>query len=215
MARAKQHCESDSPNRRWRNSFFVTSGDNYIPPNAALSDMDKAYMALVYPRTTPDSSAPQWTTDYAFPAEVLSGSNVTNWNATCTIDFTQAEVTVSVSTESNIGGTLITASTTSAHQAISAKLGLLWDCEETKVEHYQTVSYSFINGTADQQAKVNKIALEWWLLAFLLPSANVNFNQVPSSGTIQINFADNWQPDASGVGTANKTALAFSSPATS
>ncbi|KAJ7092313.1 hypothetical protein B0H15DRAFT_905677 [Mycena belliarum] len=36
-----------------------------IPPNELLSDMDKAYMVINYPRPTPHGSAPQWTLDYA------------------------------------------------------------------------------------------------------------------------------------------------------
>ncbi|KAJ7235845.1 hypothetical protein C8J57DRAFT_1571489 [Mycena rebaudengoi] len=36
-----------------------------IPPNDALSDLDKAYMVINYPRPSPHATAPQWTLDYA------------------------------------------------------------------------------------------------------------------------------------------------------
>jgi hypothetical protein len=36
-----------------------------VPPNDVLSDMDKAYMVVNYPRPTPHASAPNWTLDYA------------------------------------------------------------------------------------------------------------------------------------------------------
>jgi hypothetical protein len=36
-----------------------------IPPNDALSDMDRAYMVINYPRPSPHALAPQWTLDYA------------------------------------------------------------------------------------------------------------------------------------------------------
>ncbi|KAJ6627702.1 hypothetical protein B0H10DRAFT_1993760 [Mycena sp. CBHHK59/15] len=36
-----------------------------VPPNYVLSDMDKAFMAINYPRPTPHADAPMWTLDYA------------------------------------------------------------------------------------------------------------------------------------------------------
>ncbi|KAJ6541052.1 hypothetical protein DFH09DRAFT_1089612 [Mycena vulgaris] len=49
--------------------YFMPSAMNLervnVAPNNALSDMDKAYMIINYPRPTPHSSAPMWTLDYA------------------------------------------------------------------------------------------------------------------------------------------------------
>jgi hypothetical protein len=36
-----------------------------VPPNYKLSDMDKAYMIINYPRPTPHALAPEWTLDHA------------------------------------------------------------------------------------------------------------------------------------------------------
>jgi hypothetical protein len=36
-----------------------------VPPNKTLSDMDKAYMVINYPRISPHADAPQWTVAHA------------------------------------------------------------------------------------------------------------------------------------------------------
>lgn len=36
-----------------------------VPPNTTLSDMDKAYMVINYPRATPHADAPEWTVAHA------------------------------------------------------------------------------------------------------------------------------------------------------
>ena len=53
----------------------------YIPPSFDLSEMDKAYMVIVYPRSAPLSSAPTWTLDYAlqvFGVDPTSAQAITN-----------------------------------------------------------------------------------------------------------------------------------------
>ena len=43
----------------------ITEEGQDIPENQALSDRDKAYIVLNYPRSVPHEEAPEWTVEYA------------------------------------------------------------------------------------------------------------------------------------------------------
>ncbi|KAK6980655.1 ZnMc domain-containing protein [Favolaschia claudopus] len=83
-----------------------------------------------------------------------------------------------------------TTAATSASHAVVTRLDQLWDAGST-------VTYSFLGGTANQQAKVDKVVLEW------LPYANLNFPRVNQGGTIRIAF-DASSGSWSWVGTLNR-----------
>ncbi|KAJ6483192.1 hypothetical protein C8R45DRAFT_1099482 [Mycena sanguinolenta] len=76
-----------------------------------------------------------------------------------------------------------------ASRAVITRLDQLW-------ETGSTVTYSFLGGTANQQAKVDKVVLEW------LPYANLNFQRVSQGGLIRITF-DATSGSWSWVGTLN------------
>ncbi|KAK6980756.1 hypothetical protein R3P38DRAFT_3466091 [Favolaschia claudopus] len=78
----------------------------------------------------------------------------------------------------------------SASHAVVTRLDQLWDAGST-------VTYSFLGGTVNQQAKVDKVVLEW------LPYANLNFQRVNQGGTIRIAF-DASSGSWSWVGTLNR-----------
>ncbi|KAF7299383.1 ZnMc domain-containing protein [Mycena indigotica] len=77
----------------------------------------------------------------------------------------------------------------SQQDAVNAKVDGLWDSGAT-------VTYSFIEGTQNQQEKVDKVLLEW------LPYANIAF-QREAVGTVRISF-DPHQASWSYVGNASK-----------
>ncbi|KAJ7493835.1 hypothetical protein FB451DRAFT_1122358 [Mycena latifolia] len=49
-----------------------------VPPNEVLSDMDKAYMVINYPRPTPHASAPMWTLEYALKVSGVDDATTQN-----------------------------------------------------------------------------------------------------------------------------------------
>ncbi|KAJ7487013.1 hypothetical protein FB451DRAFT_1554137 [Mycena latifolia] len=49
-----------------------------VPPNDILSDMDKAYMVINYPRPTPHASAPKWTLEYALKVSGVDDATTQN-----------------------------------------------------------------------------------------------------------------------------------------
>ncbi|KAJ7209191.1 hypothetical protein GGX14DRAFT_697875 [Mycena pura] len=223
---------------------FFTSYKNinpemYIPPSFDLSDMDKAYMVIVYPRSAPLSSAPTWTLDHAlqvFGVDPMSAQAITdayaqndfdggrkifitfltnmrlgitqdapqgtgNINAyppfnTCIINVPQSAMDAPVNLNTEVAVGAIGAPVSAAAKTISSQLSLLWDSGTT-------VTYSYVNGTANQKNKVDQLILEW------LPYANVNFAPVGQGGTITIAFSQYFV--SSGVGTLNRSSLSIPS----
>ncbi|KAF7344143.1 ZnMc domain-containing protein [Mycena venus] len=92
---------------------------------------------------------------------------------TCAIAVPDSEKNSSVSNETIIGAIGGTPVSSAAH-AVVTKLDQLW-------ESGATVTYSFINGTVNQQNKVDKVVLEWF------PYANITFQRA-TVGTLRISF---------------------------
>ncbi|KAJ7114588.1 hypothetical protein C8R43DRAFT_1113155 [Mycena crocata] len=92
---------------------------------------------------------------------------------TCAIAVPDSEKNSSVSKETIIGAIGGTPASSAAH-AVVTKLDQLW-------ENGATVTYSYTGGTANQQAKVDKVILEWF------PYANITFERA-TVGTLRISF---------------------------
>ncbi|KAJ7445919.1 hypothetical protein FB451DRAFT_1568024 [Mycena latifolia] len=84
-------------------------------------------------------------------------------------------IAVPLSEQMSSGEQLSEASSLVRERAVVTTLDQLWDSGST-------VTYSFLGGTAKQQAKVVKVVLEWF------PYANINFTHVDTAGTLRISF---------------------------
>ncbi|KAJ7907565.1 hypothetical protein B0H13DRAFT_2501759 [Mycena leptocephala] len=92
---------------------------------------------------------------------------------TCAIAIPDSEKNSNVSNETIVGAIGSTQASSAAH-AVVTKLDQLWDSGAT-------VTYSYSGGTANQQAKVDKVVLEWF------PYANLTFQRT-TVGTLRISF---------------------------
>ncbi|KAJ7182513.1 hypothetical protein C8R43DRAFT_1228916 [Mycena crocata] len=103
-------------------------------------------------------------------------SFLSNWK-TCGIATVQNQLdNASRISEATIGA--IGSGKGSPVHAVVAKLDKLW-------ENGSIVKYSFLNGTANQQVKVDKVVQEWFLYA------NITFQRVPKDGMLRIAFDPN------------------------
>ncbi|KAF7325505.1 ZnMc domain-containing protein [Mycena kentingensis (nom. inval.)] len=184
----------------WTARFFAT------PPNFELSDQDKAFMVLMYPRRVPLNTAPQWTIDRALgvfgvdadtsarltaayaQGDYLEGRtafmmflmNKRDWK-TCAIAVVQSEDDTGVATAQPAdGGTM---------NAVVTLLSQLWDPA-------YGITYSFLGGTAVQRAKVSTVLQKWFY-------AHITFTRVASNGNIRIAF----NPDGGSWSYVGKEAL--------
>ncbi|KAK6988582.1 ZnMc domain-containing protein [Favolaschia claudopus] len=195
--------------------FGVTQPNLFTPPSFSLSDKDKAFMVIMYPRPRPLNTAPEWTLDRAL--RVFEVNNITaktilvayakqdytagrtafltflmnkrfgiqkakikgdslletagellddmlRWR-TCAIAIPPAE-----STDTPDVGIM----TGSAARAVITKLSELWDPSTP-------ITYSFLGGTAVQQAKVRAVIASWVY-------ANISFKLVAYNGMLRISF---------------------------
>ncbi|KAJ7270869.1 hypothetical protein C8J57DRAFT_1065233 [Mycena rebaudengoi] len=104
---------------------------------------------------------------------------------TCAIAVPPSEQNSDVSKETIIGAIGGTSPASVAH-AVVTKLGQLWDSGAT-------ITYSYVGGTTNQQAKVDKLIQEWQVDKLLrdppFPYANITFQRA-SVGTLRISFND-------------------------
>ncbi|KAF7300633.1 ZnMc domain-containing protein [Mycena chlorophos] len=183
------------------------------PPNFDISEKDKAFLVLVYPRRRPLNTAPEWTLDRALRVFEVDAATAATIKAAYDADQytagraafitflinkrfglkapdeskqlleTGTEEVVDMEhwktcaiaiqhedqEEEDVG---IMAGT--AARAVITKLSELWDPSTP-------ITYSFLGGTAIQQAKVSTVIQQWFY-------ANITFTPVPSNGMIRIAF---------------------------